>query len=399
MTSILSIKDLPLKDKRVLIRVDFNVPIDSHGKITDDSRIVASVPTIKYALQQGASCILMSHLGRPKGEIDPKLSLAPCAKHLSMLLGTPVQMAPACRGAKVKKMAQDLLPGSVLLLENLRFEPGEKNPDKDPGFAKEIASYGDVYVNDAFGTSHRAHMSVTTLPTYFPDHSAAGFLLKKEIDFLRDALENPQRPFYALLGGAKVSSKLGVIEALLDKVDALYIGGAMAYTFLKAQGFQIGSSLCEEELIPKAKELLKSKTKIHLPEDHIITNDLENPRQIETVTTEDGIPNGFIGVDIGPKTRTNFGWNIRRAATILWNGPLGVFEKKPFSEGTFAIARSLSNLDAVKIVGGGDSVAAIRKSGLAQHFSHLSTGGGAAVEFLEKRTLPGIEALTKRERK
>lgn len=398
MAQKLSLHDLSLKGKRVLMRVDFNVPMDKEGRITDDTRIVASLPSIRYILEQGASLILMSHLGRPKEKPSPEFSLAPCAKRLSELLNRPVKMAPDCIGNAVEAMASALNPGDVLLLENLRFHKGEEHPDDDPAFSAQLAKLGDVYVNDAFGTAHRAHASTAVIAKYFPNNSAAGFLLEKEIQFLGNSLAHPVKPFYALIGGAKVSTKIGVLKALLDKVDGIMIGGAMAYTFFKALGYEVGASLCEDGMVPEAKQILeaaKSKGVIFLlPIDNLIADKVDQNANIKVVSASDGIPSGFQGVDIGPKTIQEYTDYINKASTVLWNGPMGIFEIAAFAKGTCEIAKVLTASSAVTIVGGGDSVAALQGLGLANKVSHLSTGGGASLEYIELGTLPGIEALT-----
>ncbi len=377
-----SIKDLSLANKRVLLRVDFNVPI-KNGQITDDSRIRASLPTIQYILDHGASLILMSHLGKPDGKPNPELSLAPCAKRLSALLKKPVLMAPDCIGAPTKQMASHLQPGQILMLENLRFHTGEEHPEKDPGFTKELASLGDTYVNDAFGTAHRAHASTTLIAKFFPHAKAAGFLMQKEIDALTPLLHNPKRPFYAIIGGAKISTKIGVIQKLLSLVDELFIGGGMSYTFLKAQGIAIGKSMCEDPKI--IKDLPMSK--IHLPLDLVLDNG-------KTINVKQGIPEAQEGMDIGPKTVEDWSQKLVAASTVFWNGPLGAFEDPRFAIGTQKIAEFLSQTKAKVIIGGGDSVAAIEQMGLSKKFAHLSTGGGASLEFLELGHLPGIDALS-----
>lgn len=379
------------------MRVDFNVPQNSNGEITDDTRIKAALPSINYVLDHGGSLILMSHLGRPKSKPSPEFSLAPIAKRLSELLKREVIMAPDCMGEKAEKLVKNLKPGQVLLLENLRFYPFEEKPEQDPNFAKTLASYGDLYVNDAFGTAHRAHSSTATVAKYFTGKAAAGFLMQKEIDFLGDALLNPKHPFIALIGGAKISSKLGVIQSLIKKVDALLIGGGMAYTFLKAQGKKIGNSIHEDASLDDARNILKecqnAGVKLLLPVDFVIAQKIENNVQTQIVTADQGIPDGYEGADIGPKTVELFNNELKKAQTILWNGPLGVFEIPTFAKGTNAIAKFLSGLKSVRIVGGGDSVSAIQNAGLGEKFTHLSTGGGASLEYIEFGTLPGIEAL------
>ncbi len=393
MTSKLTLPDLPVQNKKVLMRVDFNVPLDKEGNITDDTRIVASLPSIKYVLENGGSLILMSHLGRPKGQALPNLTLAPCAKRLSELLNQPVEMLPDCIGEKVKQIADQLKPGEIILLENLRFHTAEEKPEQNPDFVQYLAALGDLYVNDAFGTSHRSHSSTTKIAKFFPGKAAAGFLLQKEIQFLGDALLNPKRPFYAIIGGAKVSTKLGALKALIDKVDGLFIGGGMAYTFLKAQGISIGESICEDEFLEEAKKLLKTG-KIHLPSDIVVTEKLEKGADHQIIKINEGIPSNMEGVDIGPDTIVDFGAKLKDGVTILWNGPLGVFEISPFDKGTNAIAHILTQTTAVTIVGGGDSVAALKKANLAEKITHISTGGGASLEYIEFGTLPGIEALS-----
>ena len=375
----LTLKDLSLKGKRVLMRVDFNVP-----SIADDSRIIASLPSIQYILNQGASLVLMSHLGRPKGK-DPSLSLAPCAKRVGELLHKPVQMAPDCIGPVVEKMAKALQPGQILLLENLRFHAGEEA--QDPEFVAGLAKLGDCYVNDAFGTAHRAHASTAAIAKYFPGKSAMGFLMEKEIKALSPLLSNPGRPFYAIIGGAKISSKIGVIQKLLERVDGLFIGGAMAFTFLKAQGITIGNSMCEDlKTVPKGN--------IHLPIDLVIADAFSNDAKRQTVPTQQGIPPGWQGMDIGPQTVAAWGRLLKPAATIFWNGPVGVFEMPNFAAGTRKVAELLANSKAMTVVGGGDSVAAVEQMGLGDKMTYLSTGGGASLEFLEFGHLPGIDALS-----
>lgn len=394
----LFIKDLDLRNKRVLMRVDFNVPLDKKGQITDDTRIKASLPSIEYALNQGAILILMSHLGRPKEKKEPSLSLATCAKRLSQLLNRPVEMAADCVGHEVEKQVQRLQSGQILLLENLRFHKGEEHPEQDPDFAKQLAKLGDVYVNDAFGTAHREHASTYVVPKLFPEHAAAGFLLQTEAEFLEKMLLHPQKPFCAIIGGAKISSKIGILKALLNKVDTLLIGGAMAYTFMKAQGYSIGESLYEPEFLNEAKSILdytsKIPTKLILPVDHIIAEHFEETAVTHAVSNKQGIPVGFKGVDIGPKTIQEFFMILNKAATIFWNGPMGVFEVAKFSTGTTAIAEILANSSATTIVGGGDSIAALQNTGVMHKITHISTGGGASLEFIELGTLPGIEALS-----
>lgn len=393
----LSIKNLDLNRKKALIRVDFNVPLEK-GEITDDSRIRAALPTINYALNQGAAVIIMSHLGRPNSQPDPKYTLAPCAKRLSELLGKPVTLAPDCVGPEVEKLVKELKPGQVLLLENLRFHKGEEKPSEEPHFAASLARLGDLYIDDAFGCAHRSHASITEICRFFPNHSVAGFLIDKEIAFLGDALLNPKHPFCTVLGGAKISTKFKVIEKLIQKADTLLIGGAMAYTFFKAQGLAIGRSLYEPEFVDEAAKLLKSsahgKCKVLLPVDSVIATHIDPQAESRIVSVKEGIPDGYQGVDIGPETVKLFAQEIRKAATVFWNGPMGIFECPPFAKGTQAIAHTLAGLNATTIIGGGDSVAAVEQAGVADQVSHISTGGGACLEYVELGTLPGIEALT-----
>ena len=388
-----TVKDIDLKDKKVLVRCDFNVPMDENKNITDNRRIVAALPTIKYLLEQNCKIVLCSHLGRPKGEFKPEFSLAPVAKELSKQLNMDVVMAKDVIGEDATKKAKKLKNGEILLLENLRFHREET--DNDPEFAKKLASYGEIFVNDAFGTAHRAHASTEGVTKYLP--AVSGFLIEKELTFLGNALENPKRPFVAILGGAKVSDKIGVIDSLLEKVDTLMIGGAMAYTFFKAQGYSVGDSLCEEDKCDLALELMaKAKekgVKMVLPIDTKIGKEYKPDTESKTVSWTD-IPDGWQGFDIGEKTIEMFRKELNGAKTIVWNGPLGLFEFDQFAVGTDAIAHKLANLnDAITIVGGGDSAAAVEKAGLASKISHVSTGGGASLEFLEGKKLPGIEAL------
>lgn len=396
MVHKLSLKDLLINGKKVLVRVDFNVPLDKSGQVADNTRIKESLPTIKYILDKGGIPLLMSHLGRPAGKVNPEFSLAPCAKELSKLLGKPVRMANDCVGKEVKKQVSELHSGDIFLLENLRFHEAEEKPEKDPLFAHQLAELGDMYVNDAFGTSHRAHSSIVPLAKLFPKNAAAGFLLEKEINFLGKALSNPEKPFLAIIGGAKVSTKLGVIQALLKKVDILLIGGGMAFTFLKAQGYAIGKSLCEEKMLSEAKDILAlpESKKMLLPLDALAVEEISNESKTHTYECSQGIPENRQGVDIGPKTVALFEKEILKAKTILWNGPLGIFEIPAFAKGTLAIAKAVGNAKALTIAGGGETIAAIKESGLADRFTHLSTGGGATLEYIEFGTLPGIEALS-----
>lgn len=383
----LSVSDMDVTGKRVLVRCDFNVPL-SNGAITDDRRIVEALPTIRYLLGRDASVILCSHLGRPKG-FTPELSLAPVAERLGELLGQPVPLLPDSVGADVEEACLALEPGQVVLLENLRFHPEEEQ--NDPEFAAELARLAQLYVNDAFGTAHRAHASTEGVAHRL--RGGAGFLVQKEIDFLGTALETPTHPFVAVLGGAKVKDKIAVIDALLPKVDRLLIGGGMAFTFLKAQGYEIGKSLLDETHLDYAKALLKSHPeKLLLPNDIVATPELA-PGAPHHVVAADSIPAGEIGADIGPASTEAFAKVIRGASTVVWNGPMGVFEVTPFAEGTRGIARAMAECSGTTIVGGGDSAAAIEQFGFADAVSHVSTGGGASLEFLEGKVLPGIAAL------
>ena len=424
-----TLRDVDLKGKRVLMRVDFNVPMakDGSGKITDDTRVQAALPSIKYVLEQGASLVLMSHLGRPKGKgYEAEFSLKPVAEHLSACLGKTVAFAEDCMNADAVVAA--LKPGDVALLENTRFykaEDGKVKKDDDKkgihlteeeyqakkaelkekreAMAKKLASYGDVYANDAFGTAHRAHASTAVVADYIQP-AVSGFLLEKEIQFLGDAVENPVRPFVAILGGAKVSDKLAVVKALLNKVDTLIIGGGMAYTFKKAQGIKIGNSLCEDEQVAYCKEMLEAAAakgiKILLPVDNVIANkfpETKDASDIEMKTIEGDIPDGWMGLDIGPKSVALFADAVKEAKTVVWNGPMGCFEFAPLSKGTYGVCDAVATVKAnggVSIIGGGDSVSAVKKSGKAAEMSHVSTGGGASLEFLEGKVLPGVAALT-----
>jgi phosphoglycerate kinase len=397
MENKLSIVDLPIAGNKVLMRVDFNVPLDKQGKITDDTRIVASIPSIQYVLDHGGAIILMSHLGRPKG-VEEGLSLKPCAERLAQLLGRTVLMAPDSVGPVVEEMVARLQPGQVLLLENLRYHRGEEKPDLEPDFVKQLARLGDVYVNDAFGTAHRKHASTALLAEYFPDKAAAGFLMEKEIHFIGKALLMPKRPFIAIIGGAKVSTKLGVIHSLLKQVDKLLIGGGMAYTFYKAQGIEIGDSLYEEEMLGEAKSILayakEHPGKLLLPVDNVIADEFDASANTRVVDVVEGIPAGWQGVDIGPKTVELFSAAVKDVATLFWNGPLGVFEMAPFAKGTLALAHVMAETDAITVVGGGDSVAAVQHANLGGLITHISTGGGATLEYIQYGSLPGIDALT-----
>jgi len=384
-----TIRDISWAGKRALVRCDFNVPLDENRNITDDRRIRAALPTIKYLLEHGAAVILCSHLGRPKGKVVEELRLDPVAARLEELLGVPVKKLDDCIGPEVEKAVKEMRPGDVILLENLRFHPEERK--NDPEFAKKLASLADVYVNDAFGTAHRAHASTAGVAAYLP--AVAGFLLEKEIAFLGGELENPKRPFVAILGGAKISDKIGVIENLLSKADTLLIGGGMANTFLKAKGYEMGDSLVEESSLSLAEGLMKKAgDKLVLPVD-VVVADAFSAEANKKVVPADGVEPGWRVLDIGPKTVELFASKIKGAGTVVWNGPMGVFELDPFAEGTFAIARVLAESGATTIIGGGDSAAAVEKAGLADKMTHISTGGGASLEFLEGKELPGIAAL------
>ena len=390
--TIRRVDQIELKGKRTFIRVDFNVPLNEKNEITDDTRIVLSLSTIRFVMEAGGKVILASHLGRPKGKKDPKFSLAPVAERLSKLLGGKVALATDCIGEEVQKQIEGMKEGEILLLENLRFHPEEEK--NDGTFSKELASLCDVYVNDAFGAAHRAHASTEGITRYVRT-VAAGFLMMNEIESLEKALVNPQKPYVAILGGAKVSDKIGVIQNLLDKVTTLLVGGGMAYTFLKAKGFGVGRSLVEEDQIGFSLSLLersKGKAKFILPSDHIAAERMDAQAKRRIVKNEE-IPSDWGCFDIGPETAKAFSEEIKSAKTIVWNGPMGVFEMEPFSQGTFAIAQAVANSSAFSIVGGGDTVAAVNKAGVAEKISHISTGGGASLEFLEGKKLPGIDAL------
>jgi phosphoglycerate kinase len=384
-----TIRDVDVNGKRVLVRVDFNVPIKD-GKITDDTRIRAAVPTIQYLREHGAAVILMSHLGRPKDGPDPKYTMKPTADHLAELLGCPVAFAPETVGPKAEQAAAALSAGQVLVLENTRFYPGETK--NDPELARQMAKLGDLYVDDAFGSAHRAHASTEGVAHYLP--AVAGFLMEKELAYLGRALESPVRPFVAILGGAKISDKIGVIKSLLDKADTLLIGGGMANTFLKAKGLAVGDSLVEDEVVPMARDLLASgQNKLMLPVDAVIADAFDANARTQTVPVE-SVPAGWRILDIGPDTVDRFQKVLRPARTVVWNGPMGVFEFPRFAAGTISIARILAGLgQATTVIGGGDSVAAVEQAGLADKMSHISTGGGASLEFLEGRPLPGVVAL------
>jgi len=387
-----TIRDVPVSGKRVLVRVDFNVPLEG-GEVRDDTRIVAAVPTIRYLLDHKARVILASHLGRPKGKPTPEFSLRPVAKRLGELLGMPVAFVGECVGPEAEAAVAALKPGEVLMLENLRFHTEEEA--NDPEFSRKLAALADLYVNDAFGTAHRAHASTAGVAAYLP--AVAGFLMEKEIDYLSRALEAPSRPFVAILGGAKISDKIGVVKNLLGKVDRLLIGGGMANTFLKAQGYDVAESLVEEDSVAIAKELLaQGAGRILLPTDAVVANAFAADAEAKVVPVGQ-VPAGWRILDIGPETVKAYSKALRGAKTVVWNGPMGVFEFPRFAEGTFAIARALAKLPgAVTIIGGGDSAAAVEQAGVADKVSHVSTGGGASLEFLEGKTLPGVAALADR---
>jgi phosphoglycerate kinase len=385
----LAIQDLDLKGKRVFVRVDFNVPVKD-AKVTDDLRIREALPTIRYGIEQGAILVLASHLGRPKGKPKPEFSLAPVAERLSDLLGKKVFFAKDCIGPEVETAVRTAQPGDVILLENLRFHAEEEA--NDPVFAKQLAAVTPIYINDAFGSAHRAHASTEGI-TRFVQQAAAGFLMEKELRYLGDALEAPQRPFIAILGGAKISDKIEVIENLLGKVDRLLIGGAMAFTFLKSQGKNIGKSLCEDDKLDLARELLaRAQDRIFLPTDAVAGSGIDNEGSAHVVPSGE-VPAGEMGLDIGPKTVAQYSEVIRSARTIVWNGPMGVFEKDAFASGTISIAKAVADSQAVSIIGGGDSAAAVAKAGVADRITHISTGGGASLEFLAGQVLPGVAAL------
>ena len=387
-----TVKDIDVKGKKVLVRCDFNVPLDADKNITDETRINAALPTIKYLLEQGAALILCSHLGKPKGVVNAKYSLAPVAKSLSEKLGFEVKLAPDCVGEEVAKMVKELKFGKAILLENLRFHAEEEA--NDPAFAKQLADLAEVYVSDAFGTVHRAHASTAGVAAYLP--AVAGFLIGKELDFLGNAVENPKRPFLAILGGAKVKDKLGVIGNLLEKVDTLIIGGGMAYTFMKAQGGKIGDSLVDDERLEQVLGFMKKAeekgVKLLLPVDTLIADAFEGYSEIKTCKAGE-VPDGWQGLDIGPETIKLFSDAVKEAKTIVWNGPMGVFENPDFAKGTLAIATAMAESDAITIIGGGDSAAAVNQMGLGDKMSHISTGGGASLEFLEGKVLPGVACL------
>ncbi len=388
-----TIEDVDVRGKKVLVRVDYNVPLTEDGKVADDKRIVAAMPTVQYLLDHGAKVILCSHLGRPKGQVKKEFSLAPVAQRLKELLpGVSVKMADDCIGNGVKKEADELEEGQILLLENLRFHPEEEK--NDPAFAKELAELADLYVSDAFGTVHRAHASTAGVAAYLP--AVAGFLIGKELSIMGKALENPERPFVAILGGAKVSDKIGVIRNLLSKCDTLLIGGGMAYTFYKAKGYEIGTSLLDADSIGLADELMKEAEKkgvrLLLPVDNVVADSF-SADAAHKVVASDSIPEGWMGMDIGPKTVELYRAAILEAKTVVWNGPMGVFEFPAFAKGTEEVARACAECSGVTIIGGGDSASAVKKLGFAKQMTHISTGGGASLEYLEGKILPGVAAL------
>ena len=392
----LTIDSLNLRGKRVFIRADFNVPLNDNLMVTDDRRIRSTLPTINYAIDEGAKVILSSHLGRPKGKKDPRFSLAPVAKRLQRLLNKEVIFAADCVGSQVENLVSKMKEGDVIVLENLRFHPGEEINDKE--FARALSRLADVYINDAFGTAHRAHASIVGVPKFLP--SAAGFLLKKEMEYLRGAVDNPVRPFVTILGGAKVSGKIGVLENLVEKVDKVLIGGGVAYTFIKAMGYEIGNSLVEDNMLKTAQRIRESLTKrgikFYLPVDCVIAQSIESGAETKLVPTQE-IPKDWQALDIGPATVKLFSEAIQNAKTILWNGPMGIFEVDAFSRGTFAIAHAVSDAYALTIVGGGDTDLAVHRAGVSDAISFISTGGGASLQLLEGKELPGIAALANKE--
>ncbi len=386
-----TIRDIDFKGKRLLVRVDFNVPLKD-GKVTPsgDTRIRAALPTIKYLLDGGGAVILCSHLGRPKGGPDPKYSLAPAAARLSKLLGAPVRLAADCVGTAAEDASAHLLPGQVVLLENVRFHPEEEK--NDPGFAQRLSVLADIYVNDAFGSAHRAHASTEGVAKFLP--AVAGFLMEKEIEFLGQAVSNPKHPYVAILGGAKISDKIGVIENLLGKADRVLVGGGMANTFFKAQGIEVADSLVEDASLDTARTLMSSAgDKLLLPVDAVLGDKFEAGAQLKMINVKDGVPAGWRIMDIGPRTVAAFGNALKGAALVVWNGPMGVFEFPAFAAGTNAVARLVAESGATAVIGGGESVAAVEQAGLANRMSHISTGGGASLEMLEGKTLPGLAAL------
>ena len=387
-----TIEDIQVAGKKVLVRCDFNVPLDENKNITDENRINGALPTIKYLMGQGAKVILCSHMGRPKGEFNMKYSLAPVTKRLSEILGKEVKLAEDVIGDSAKALVADMKDGDVICLENVRFHKEEEK--NDPEFAKALASLAEVYVNDAFGTAHRAHASTAGVADYLP--AVCGYLIQKEIDIMGKALSNPERPFVAILGGAKVSDKIGVINNLIEKVDSLIIGGGMAYTFLKAQGYEIGKSICENDKLDLAKELLAKAeakgVKMYLPVDTVVADGFSNDANFKTVDSK-AIPSDWEGLDIGEKTIALFSDVVKNAKTVIWNGPMGVFEMSNFAKGTISVAQAIAASDSISIIGGGDSAAAVEQFGFGDKVTHISTGGGASLEFLEGIVLPGIDCL------
>ena len=387
-----TIEDVDVKGKKVIVRVDFNVPLDADRNITDDKRIVGALPTIKYLVDKGAKTILVSHLGRPKEGFEDKYSMKPTAVRLGELIGKEVIMAKDVIGEDAKAKAASLKDGEVLMLENVRFHKEETK--NDPAFSKELASLAEVYVNDAFGTAHRAHASTAGLADYLP--AVCGYLIQKEIEFMGKALSNPERPFVAILGGAKVSDKIAVIENLIDKVDVLIVGGGMAYTFFKAQGYNIGTSICEDDKVDLAKSLLQKAEakgiKLLLPVDNLIGTEFKNDTEMKVVHS-DAMPDGWMGMDIGPETIKLYADAVKNAKTVVWNGPMGVFEFSNFAKGTKEVAKAVADSGSISIIGGGDSAAAVEQLGFADKITHISTGGGASLEFLEGKVLPGIDVL------
>ncbi len=389
----MTIRDVELGGKKVLMRVDFNVPLGDEGNITDDTRIRAALPTIRYAVEHGARLVLMSHLGRPKGKVIPEMSLAPAAARLSELLSRPVRQLSDCVGPEVEAAVGEMKDGDVVLLENLRFHPEEE--ENDAAFSKKLAALGEVYVNDAFGTAHRAHASTQGVTRHVAP-AVSGFLLEKEIRFFTTVLEDPDHPFIAVMGGAKVSDKIGAIENLLEGIDCLLIGGGMSYTFLKAGGGAIGNSMVEEDKLDTARRITdlarEKNVELVLPEDHLVADDFSETANRRVVKGD--IPEGWMALDIGPETTAGFVDKLKKAKMVVWNGPMGVFEMEPFAAGTNAVAEALAESDATTIIGGGDSVAAVEQAGLSDRMSHISTGGGAALEFLEGKELSGLAALS-----
>lgn len=396
MFNKVTVKDFDPSNTKVFLRVDFNVPLDDKGNVQDDLRIREALKTINYLLDKNASLIIASHMGRPKGKLMPEFSLKPCAERLSALIGKKVLMATDCVGDDVKKMASNLKSGEVMMLENLRFHKEET--DNEPEFAKKLSELAECYVNDAFGTVHRAHASVEAITKYYPLR-AAGFLIEKELEYLGNAVENPKRPFVAILGGAKVSSKIELITNLMEKCDTILLGGAMVYTFMASKGWKTGSCLVEEDKIENAKAILdiagQKKVMLELPEDHIIAKEMKDGVETKCIkNSENGIEQGWMGLDIGPITIEKYSKIIKNAKTIIWNGPMGVFELPSFAVGTNSIAKVISESGAISIVGGGDSASAVKRAGVAEKMTHISTGGGASLEFLAGLALPGITALS-----